>query len=193
MLALFEDKLDQEPEETRKRVQVLNGKMSEFSLDKKFNTIICVDAFYHIITVDEQVNCLNCILEHLTPQGRFLFNLPYPNCEFIQKYKASQGKKYKERGRFPLDEGSGSVLIEQAQLCDEQKQQIQTKLRFTTFDSRGNKVKQEESSWIIRYVFKYEAIHLLYRMGFFIEALVGNYKNGLVETGSQLIFKTGRA
>jgi SAM-dependent methyltransferase len=189
MLSLFEGKLKQESEEIRKRITISRQKMSDFSLEQKFNTIICVDSFFHNTSVAEEINCLHCVREHLEPHGRFLFNLPNPSCEYIQKCKDSDGQKFEERGRYTLDDGTGSILVEQAQACDELDQIIKTKLRFTRFSTQANKVDEEESSWVIRYIFRYEAIHLLSRMGFVLISLVGDYKNGPVKTGSQLIFE----
>jgi 2-polyprenyl-3-methyl-5-hydroxy-6-metoxy-1,4-benzoquinol methylase len=193
MLHLFNDKLNQESKEIRKRIQVSRQKMSDFSLDRKFNTIICVDAFFHNTSVDEEIHCLKCVRKHLKPHGRFLFNLPNPNCEFIQKWKDPENQKFEERGRYTLDDESGTILVEQASLCDEFEQTVKTRLRFTRFDAQGNKIDQEESSWVIRYIFKHEAVHLLYRMGFVVKSLVGDYQNGPVKNGSQLIFEVGRA
>jgi hypothetical protein len=54
-------------------------------------------------------------------------------------------------------------------------------------------VEQGESTWTTRYLFRYEAVHLLYRCGFEVEAIVGNYRDGPVTEGSQLIFQVKKA
>jgi hypothetical protein len=68
------------------------------------------------------------------------------------------------------------------------KSLIETTLRMTLFDREGHLVEKGESSWKARYLFRYEAVHLLYRCGFQVESIVGDYRNGPVTKTSQLIF-----
>lgn len=193
MLNLFREKLKYEPPEVRRRVRIERQTMSDFGLYRGFGTIICCDAFLHNLTVKEQVNCLELVGQHLNPNGRFLFNIPNPNCEFILKCIDSAAKEFEERGCYPLEDGSGSVLVEQAQSIDVLDQRIETSLRFTTYDAEGNEVETVESAWTTRYLFRYEAVHLLYRCGFSIKDLVGDYMDGPVTEDSQLIFETVRS
>jgi SAM-dependent methyltransferase len=188
MLNLFKRKLANQPTEVRQRARIENHPMSDFSLGRKFNTVICCDAFFHNLTVEEEINCLRSVAHHLTPNGRFVFNLPNPTCEFILKSTISGGKEYEERGRYQLADGSGTLLVEQAQAGNPQDQCITTTLRITKFDTEGDEVEKGESTWTTRYLFRYEAVHLLYRCGFKVESLVGDYKNGPVTDKGQLIF-----
>jgi hypothetical protein len=76
-------------------------------------------------------------------------------------------------------------------MCKPGRQDIQkTKIISSTrFNKDGAKIETEESWWKTRYLFQYEAIHLLYRCGFEVESLAGDYNNGPVTTNSQLIFQ----
>ena len=189
MLNQFREKLSQETSEVRARVSIENRKMTAFSLGRKFNTIICCDAFFHNQTIEDDINYLKRVAQHLTLNGRFLFNLPNPNCEFILKSVASAGKEFEERGRYQLKDGSGTLLVKQAQSGNEDDQLIETTLRMTLFNLDGQIVENGESSWKARYIFKYEAVHLLYRCGFRVEKLVGDYRDGPVANEGQLIFE----
>jgi len=189
MLNQFRAKLREQPSQVRQRIHIKNQKMSAFDLGGKFNTIICCDAFFHNLTVEEEMNSLLSVAHHLTAQGRFVFNLPNPTCEFILQSAASGGKDFKERGRFTLEDGSGTLLVEQAQAANVQDQLITTTLRITRINLAGNEVEKGESTWTTRYLFRYEAVHLLYRCGFIVESLVGDYKNGPLTEKNQLIFK----
>jgi SAM-dependent methyltransferase len=188
MLNQFKEKLRRQPKEIRQRLRIENQRMSDFKLGGKFNTVICCDAFFHNLTIEEQMNCLWNVAHHLSPGGRFVFNLPNPTCEFILKCVASGGKKFEERGRYQLPDGSGTLLVEQAQAGNLQDQCIITTLRITRFDTGGSIVETGESTWTTRYLFRYEAVHLLYRCGFEVESLVGDYEHGPVTEGGQLIF-----
>ena len=79
-------------------------------------------------------------------------------------------------------------MVEQAHCGNMQDQCITTTLRITRYDTEGNVVEKGESGWVTRYLFRYEAIHLLYRCGFEVETLVGDYRNGPVTEKGQLIF-----
>lgn len=188
MLNQFREKLRGEPAEVRQRVCIENQGMSEFRLGRKFNTVICCDAFFHNLTVEDELNCLKHVAQHLMPNGRFVFNLPNPTCEFILKSAVSGGMKFEERGRYRLEDGSGILLVEQAQAGSVQDQSITTTLRITKIDAKGNELEKGESTWTTRYLYRYETVHLLYRCGFRIESLVGDYKNGPVTEKGQLIF-----
>lgn len=189
MLRQFEEKLRGKPAAVRDRVSIENQEMSDLNLGKKFNTIICCDAFFHNLTEEDEINCLQNVARHLTSNGRFVFNLPNPTCDFILKSAASEGKDFEERGRYPLEDGSGTVLVEQAQAGNVAEQCITTTLRITRFDNDGNEIEKGESTWTTRYLFRYEAVHLLYRCGFKIESLTGDYENGPVTDKGQLIFE----
>ena len=187
MLNQFRQSLQGCSFETQQLVHIEKQSMQDFRLGKQFNTIICSDAFFHNTTVADEVRCLESVAEHLAPGGRFVFNLPKPTCEFIQKH-AKTAAEFHERGRYDIEDG-GFIKIDQQELCDPESQTVTTKLRVKRYDARGKQVEQGESSWTTRYLFKYEAIHLLYRCGFEVVSLFGDYHNNPVSEGSQFIFE----
>ncbi len=188
MLEQFREKLKSQTSPVRQKVFIENQSMSDFKLAGKFRTIICCDAFYHNLSVEDEIKCLGNVATHLTADGHFVFNLPNPSCQFILDSEASKGKDFKPRGRYSLEDGSETILIEQAQAGDMENQLITTILCITRYDPDGKAIEQGISSWTTRYLFKDEAIHLLYRCGFKVESLAGDYRNGPVEKESQLIF-----
>lgn len=189
MLDQFKRKLQAESVSVQQRIQVQQQPMAAFSLSQKFHTVICCDAFFHNLTVEDEMRCLRCVREHLHPEGRFVFNFPNPTCDFILKAERSAGKEYSERGRYPLRGSHDTLIVEQAQEGNTLAQTITTTLRVTRVDMTGKVIEQSVSSWTSRYLFRYEAIHLLARCGFEIESLVGDYNDGPVTTSGQLIFQ----
>jgi len=189
MLNQFKKKLKIQPAQISNRITIQNQSMSYFSLDTRFSTIICCDAFFHNLTVAEQMSCLDCVRAHLKAGGRFVFNLPNPTCDYILKCARSDGSDFEERGRYSNPDSSDILLVEQAQAGDTLNQTVTTTLRITRYDADGNEVERGESQWISRYLFRYEAIHLLYRCGFTVEQLVGDYKKGPVTEAGQLVFQ----
>jgi SAM-dependent methyltransferase len=191
MLEIFKRSIDEQPPEMRNRITVRMQEMTSFNLGRKFSSIICCDAFFHNLTVDDEMDCLMRVADHLAEGGGFLFNLPNPTCEYILKSKKSGGKIFEERGRYHLPDHEDFLIVEQAQDANPLRQIITTTLRFKILDPGGNQQQLGTSSWESRYLFKYEAIHLLYRCGFEIKSLVGDYQEGPVHKGSQLIFEAG--
>jgi 2-polyprenyl-3-methyl-5-hydroxy-6-metoxy-1,4-benzoquinol methylase len=189
MLNQFRKKLQAQPAEIRKRIDILTQSLANFNLDHKFNTVICCDAFFHNLTVAKQINCLHHVAGHLTGQGRFLFNLPNPTCDYITRSVQSAGKDFEQRGHYPLPDGSGFLLVEQALDGDPLDQLITTTLRITRYDAVGREVERGDSSWRSRYLFRYEAVHLLHRCGFEVEELAGDYRGGPVGEAGQLVFQ----
>jgi hypothetical protein len=80
-------------------------------------------------------------------------------------------------------------LVEQANSIDVSQQTVHTYLRLTRMDPQGHELEKGESTWTARYIYPDEAVTLLNRSGFQVEALVGDYKNGPVAEKSQLIFQ----
>lgn len=185
MLTLFKKKLLKESVAIQKKIVILNGLMSHFNLHQQFGTIICVDAFFHNITVEEQIACLVCVKNHLNPEGRFVFNIPNPNCEFLLKC-ADSNNTFHERKTYTLANGN-HIRVEEAQKINFLEQTITTQLRYTVINKKEHCC--EESWWKTRYVFLYEAVHLLHRCGLEVESMVGDYENGPITTKSQLIFQ----
>jgi 2-polyprenyl-3-methyl-5-hydroxy-6-metoxy-1,4-benzoquinol methylase len=190
MLERFRAKLSSLPESVQSRITVQQGRMQAFHVPGPFSTVVCCDAFFHNLTVDDQMNCLQCVASHLIPGGRFVFNIPNPTIPFLSYAASPEAKEFKKRDEYTLDDGTGTVLVEQAQEADLFEQTITTRLRFTKHDADRTRVEIEESAWVTRFTFRYEAIHLLYRCEFEIESLTGNYRGAPVSENSQLVFIT---
>lgn len=79
MLNIFKEKLVNVTEQVRNRVKLINGNMSNFSFDKKYDLIIApFRAFQALTEVNDINNCLKCINEHLKSNGLFIVNVFRP-------------------------------------------------------------------------------------------------------------------
>jgi 2-polyprenyl-3-methyl-5-hydroxy-6-metoxy-1,4-benzoquinol methylase len=188
MLQAFRDKLSGQPEAVQSRISIHEAEMHAFDLSESFSTVVCCDAFFHNLTMDHQLSCLHCIASHLIPNGRFVFNIPNPTIGFLSHAASSEGRIFKKRNEYPLEDTNDTILVEQAQDTNLSEQTITTSLRFKRFDAKHNLIETEESSWTTRFTFRYEAVHLLYRCGFEVESLTGNYRGAPVTENSQLVF-----
>ncbi len=188
MLSTFRESLLDESDAVKDVIRIEQQAMQDFELSEQFQTVICCDAFFHNLSVEDEIACLNQVHKHLLPGGKLLFNIPNPNCAFIDHAEVSQGKEFRERARFDLGE-EGEIVVEHAQAGNRLEQLITTTNRLLRYDGRGELIESGESTWTSRYLYRYEAEHLLHRCGFEVEAVVGNYKGDPVGAGGQLIFE----
>jgi SAM-dependent methyltransferase len=57
-------------------LHLLAGDMRKFELDQEFDLIFAgLGGFHHLVTHDEQLACLRCVLRHLAPGGLFACDL----------------------------------------------------------------------------------------------------------------------
>lgn len=188
MLARFRDTLADQPEAVCSRITILQAEMHSFSVPGRFSVILCCDAFFHNLTVDHQMRCLDCVASHLLRGGLFIFNIPNPTVAFLSHAASPEGQVFKKRNVYTLDNSTDAVLVEQSQDADLFEQTITTRLRFTRVDADKNPIETDESSWVTRFTFRHEAIHLLYRCGFEVKSLTGDYRGAPVSESSQLVF-----
>jgi len=84
MLRRLKRKLKLEPESVSERIMVIRGDMTDFCLKRKFDLILMpFRPFQHLISTDDQVNCLNSVREHLTSGGLFIFDVFNPRPEVL--------------------------------------------------------------------------------------------------------------
>lgn len=188
MLSRFQEKMSGASKALTSKVRIEKQYMHQFEINQSFKTIICCDAFFHNETVEAEIACLERVHAHLAPDGRFVFNLPNPTCSFIEHAEQSQGSVFKERARIALKDGS-MLLIEHAQAGDRLKQTIETTHRVSRYAKSGELLEKKESKWKSRYLFQYEAVHLLHRCGFEVEQVSSDYEDNPVTTAGQLIFR----
>jgi len=81
MLALLHRKLRAEPPKVQSRIRVHQAKMPTFEVPERFTSIICCDAFFHNLTVADQMSSLHAVARHLLPGEVFAFNIPNPTAD----------------------------------------------------------------------------------------------------------------
>lgn len=187
MLARFRRKLATEPNVVQGRIEIRHAPMVAYALGRRYRTIICCDAFFHNLTVEDEVRCLRTAVAHLRAEGHFLFNLPKPTCAYIQAAETTRPGQYGPARRYPLDAGQGSITVERCSRGNAEAQTVETSLRFVVYDACDRAIETSFSSWRTRYLYRWEAVHLLHRCGLAVEALYGAYDERSVEDGGQLI------
>ena len=177
MLNLAKQKVAELSSETQKRITLSHGNMRTFELEHKYNLItIPFRAFFHMLTVDDQVAALISIHKHLADDGRLIFNIWDPSIEIIAEHGESLGQslkmfvkfKHPVTGNRVVGWGSRNYMLTE-QILEE------TRL-FDELNEAGKVINRYYVPLQIRWVYRYEMQHLLELCGFEVEALYGDFK-----------------
>lgn len=190
MLDVCRRKLADEPEAVRARVTVRDGDMRRFHLGRQFALVtIPFRGFQHLLTVDDQLAALQAVHRHVSTGGRFVLDLFNPSVPLLgdarwlvhpmvePPFLMPDGRRvvrsYRILGRDFLNQTQHIEFVHDVRWPD------------------GREERRAES-FHLRYLFRFEAEHLLVRSGFAIEALYSGYDRSAY--GSQypgeLIFVT---
>ena len=83
MLDVCREALIEEPELVQNQVKLVQGDMRDFYLGKKFALVTTpFRPFQHLITIEDQIKCLENIQNHLEPGGKFILDI-FLNCKNI--------------------------------------------------------------------------------------------------------------
>jgi SAM-dependent methyltransferase len=172
MLALCSAKLTAEPAEVQARATLLIGDMRDFSLGREFSLITTpFRSFQRLLTVADQLACLEAVRRHLVPGGRTYPREAPPEPEF----EMSNGRRVTRRDRTLAHDRANQTL--DVEFVYEVR-------------GEGGVASTVAQRFQQRYLFRYEAEHLLARAGFKIEALYSDYDESPFGSGqgSELIF-----
>ncbi len=192
MLAKCREKLAKEPEDVQKRVKLLQGDMTNFSLGKKYDLItIPFRPFQHLLKVEEQKGCLNCARKHLKPNGLLVFDVFNPNPAGL----VSSPEKLVERQDFPeseLPDGRKVKRCSRIPGCHREEQYNDIELIYYVTHPDG-RTERLVDAFPMRYFFRYEVEHLLELCGLRVVELFGSFDKSPFTTDSpEMIFVAGK-
>ncbi len=172
--------------EERERVHLVQGDMARFDLGEKFRLVIIpFRPFQHLLEVQEQLNCLECVRKHLAPGGRLVLDVFQTDAErmhdpvhmresLVIEYKTTDGRQ---------------VRISERVAAFHRAEQINdVEMIYSVVYPDGRK-ERLVFAWPLRYFFRYEVEHLLVRCGFRIAAEYGNFDRTPIRDDSpEMIF-----
>ncbi len=187
MLEVCREKLNAEPDEVRQRVNLVRGNMTKFTLQQRFDlAIIPFRPFQHLVSVKEQMDCLESIHRHLNPRGRIILDVFQPKLsviidpkrveetENVPELTLPDGRKFRRTGRVPATHTSEQV--------------IEVELIHYVTTPNGD-TERLVSLFPMRYFFRYELEHLLARCGFNVADIHGDFNKSLLTDDSpEMIF-----
>lgn len=173
MLAVCREKLGREGPETKSRASLSQGDMRKFDLGREFRLVtIPFRPFQHLMTVEDQLACLASVHHHLAPGGKLILDLFNPAFPHL-----ADEKFFEELNReppFTMPDGR-KVLRRHHILARDffhQTQEVELIYRVTFPDGREERLVQR---FKMRYLFRFEADHLLARSGFVVENVFADF------------------
>ena len=172
MLSRCREALERAPQDLRGEVELVQGRMQSFHLEDRFGLVICpFNSFLHLLSVEEQLSCLDCVHEHLEPGGRFAFDVFEPD---IPRMASPRFTEEGQPQRFELSTGVTIELRHRNKSVDFRSQMIEGELILDVTHPNGRN-EQALHPFQQRYLFRNEAEHLLDRCGFGVEAVYGDF------------------
>ncbi len=173
MLEALKAKLQAESVEVRQKVELIQGDMRSFDLARKFNLITMpFRPFQHLLTIEDELNCLNSIHKHLNPGGRLVFDLFNPWLERLVDPKSSEESQ--DEPVFTMPDGRRAVRKHRNASADLANQIIDCEIIYYITHLDG-KTERLVHTFQLRYLFRYEVGHLLARAGFEVSDVYSDF------------------
>jgi SAM-dependent methyltransferase len=177
------------------RITLKQADMRAFSFDERFGLIYCpFRAFLHLMTTEDQITALGNIHTHLREDGRFVLNFFNPDLSFIAEgFGRGRGAARIEQ-EFTDPESENRVIVWATLGHDPVKQLINTYIIHDEVDAEGRLLARSYKSMRLRWIYRYEFEHLLYRCGFEVEDLYGDFdRRPFTEMHQELVWIARKA
>jgi SAM-dependent methyltransferase len=192
MLDVCREDLKKEPPEVQDRITLVEGDMRDFDLGGTYKLVTSpFRPFQHLLTVEDQLRCLKCIHRHLEPGGVFILDIFNPSLTGLTANNL--GQEVGAEPEFTTPDGIKVRRFNKTNARDLHNQILDVELIYYLTHPAG----QEERivhAFQMRYLFRFEAEHLLARAGFEILDLYADYQRSPHGTASpsELIFRAKR-
>ena len=193
MLDVARRKIGSLPDDTQRRIQIVEGDMRTFSLERRFPlAIIPYRAFLHMMTPDDQRQALTRIREHLTEQGRLVFNIFDPSIEIIAAYMSRPSGTINYMESIVHPETGRRVMVSDTRRYDPLEQTLEEHRFFEEVDDEGRVLSKTATPLHLRYVHRFEMQYLLEVCGYEVEALYGDFRRGPFRHGHEQVWVARR-
>jgi SAM-dependent methyltransferase len=167
MIAIVERKIDTFG--LRQRLRAAQGDVRAFNLPERFGLILApMNSFMHLESTAEQLAALESLRRHLRPDGTLVIDLFNPDPRDLM---TDQGVPILER-TFPFEGRQVQKYVMRRTDAAAQCQQVE--FMYDEIDSDG-RVSRYVLPFVMRWLYRFEAEHLLARAGLAIEAIYGDY------------------
>ena len=189
MLAQCRKKLGQKSEDVRDRVRLIQGDMTDFALEELFELVIIpFRAFQHLISLDDQMSCLEKIHAHLAEKGKLIIDFFQVDPNRINNPAFSE--EMKDFDQYELPDGRRLRRNHRVANFHPSEQYNDVELIYY-LTGREGKTERIVHAFPFRYFFRYELEHLFARCHFKVINLYGDFdKSPLIDESNEMIFIT---
>jgi SAM-dependent methyltransferase len=188
MLDACRRKLQAEPEQVQTGVRLELADMRDFDLGRKFALVTTpFRSFQHLLSVGDQLSCLDCFRRHLEPGGRLILDIFNPSIRALNR--EDYGEIIAEEPEFSLPDGTRCIRRHRILGRDHFRQITLVELLYDLTHPDGTEARLVHA-FEMRHLFRFEAEHLLARTGFEVEAVYADYQKNPLGTHDpgELIF-----
>ena len=172
-------------------VRWMEGDMQAFDLGEFFDLIIIPGhSFQFMLTSADQMACLNCIRQHLTPRGKLVLHINHDDLSWLGGLVEGRGTDFKLKGEYRQNSMKGYVRARTAWSYEASTQIASAVDAWEFIEAEERVVERKESApKRLHVVFPIEMEHLLARAGFEVEALYGDFfRHELQNTSPDMIW-----
>jgi SAM-dependent methyltransferase len=173
MLDVCRHRLQQEPAEVQQRVRLIQADMRAFELNENFTlATLPFRPFQHLLTVQDQLACLTSIRRHLVDDGALILDLFNPSLDFL--VNRAIGEEFAEEPEFTMPDGR-KIVRRHKTVAQDRFNQIGDFELIYYVTHPGGRQERLVHAFRMRYLFRFEAEHLLARAGFEVQNLYADY------------------
>jgi SAM-dependent methyltransferase len=181
MLGKFKEKLKSSHKNLQDNVHIQNGDMSNFNLSQKFECIIIPWRALQWLPVHEKiVDCLNCVYNHLSENGIFVFDIFKPRT-YDEKWLGREDISYDI-----VYENRRIIRSTINHYADTVKKYIQYKNKIKILENGKETVTEDLLT--IKYYEYNDIVDILKKTKFKIKEEYGYYDKRSIEDGEEMIF-----
>lgn len=174
MMEICRQRLAEEAEEVQARAELVQADMRWFDLGKQFAlATLPFRPFQHLTTVDDQLDCLEAIHRHLKPGGQIILDLFNPSLHAL--VRQDEGQEFGDEPEFTMPDGRKVLRRHQIIKRDlfNQINHVELIYYITHPDGREERLVH---AFPMRYLFRFEAEHLLARSGFEVQQVYADFE-----------------
>ena len=162
----------QVPDDLAGRLTLVEADMREFSLDRKFGLVLIpFRGFLSLLTVGDEARTLTRIKQHLAPGGKLAFNIFVPDLNMLVQ---AGDIPYYFRDVTDPETGTRYVLWHQSSY-DNHNQIVNARTTMEELDDGGVVRKRLYRDFQLRYIYRWEMVHLLHSCGYEVLDLFGDF------------------
>jgi len=174
MLSVCRERLLLEPPEVWSRVQLVQADMRHFGLSRTFTLVTTpFRPFQHLTTVTDQLTCLKNIRRHLVDGGHLILDVFNPSLEAL--LSNDLGREVGDEPEFTTPDGRQVIRKHKIVSRDRFSQVIHAELIYYVTHPDGRQERLVHA-FPMRYLFRFEAEHLLGRCGFQVERVYADFE-----------------